>query len=600
MIEAPAPVGEYERRAGACAREVTDLEKRTRAISNARLAVFAAGAVALWLGFGTRTAPAWTPLPALAAFVALAVAHDRLLRRLDRTRRAAAYYERGLARMRDDWAGTGDPGDDLRPDGHDYADDLDLFGTGSVFELISTARTSLGRERLAAWLCAPSPTDTLPRRQAAVRALALALDLREDLASLGEDVADRLDRDALVAWARERAHVPDARLRIGLALLSSFSIALLAAGVLGASFAPAGLALVVQVGVAFGLRARVATATRGMDGATRALGLPATLLERLEGEHFEDPGLADLHRCLVSGEHAASVEIRRLRRLTDLRDATRNQFFAPIGALLLWGTQCALAAEAWRARCGGEVEHWLDALAELEALASLGAYHAEHPGDPFPEWADDDEGPLFDARGLAHPLLPADRSVRNDLRLGRDEPIAIVSGSNMSGKSTLLRSVGVAVVLGQAGAPVRAHALRLSAVAIGASLRIVDSLQTGTSHFYAELVRLRRISELARDPDGPPLLFLLDEVLHGTNSHDRRIGAEAVVRDLLARGALGLVTTHDLALARIGDELAPRVRNVHFEDRLEQGRLRFDYRLRPGVVERSNALDLMREVGLDV
>ena len=172
----------------------------------------------------------------------------------------------------------------------------------------------------------------------------------------------------------------------------------------------------------------------------------------------------------------------------------------------------------------------------------------------------------------------------------------------MSGKSTLLRSVGVAIAMAQAGAPVRAERLRLSPLAVGASLRIVDSLQTGTSHFYAELVRLRRISELARreGADERPLLFLLDEVLHGTNSHDRRIGADAIVRDLLVRGALGLVTTHDLALARIGDSLAPRVRNVHFEDRLEAGRLHFDYQLRSGVVERSNALDLMREVGLDV
>ncbi len=192
--------------------------------------------------------------------------------------------------------------------------------------------------------------------------------------------------------------------------------------------------------------------------------------------------------------------------------------------------------------------------------------------------------------------MPESGCVRNDVTLGREPSLLVVSGSNMSGKSTLLRTLGTNVVLAQAGAPVRARRLRLSPLSVGASLRVLDSLQDGSSHFWAEITTLRRIVKLA---DGErPLLFLLDEILAGTNSHDRRIGAAAVVTGLVEGGAIGLVTTHDLALAEIAVGLGPRAANVHFADELIGGELRFDYRLHPGVVERSNALELMKEVGL--
>ena len=206
--------------------------------------------------------------------------------------------------------------------------------------------------------------------------------------------------------------------------------------------------------------------------------------------------------------------------------------------------------------------------------------------------------PLFDARGIAHPLLPAGVAVRNDVCLDGNLRLLLVSGSDMSGKSTLLRAVGLNAVLAWAGAPVRAHSLAISDMAIGASIRIVDSLQDGKSRFYAEITRLRQIMDLAAEPR--PLLFLLDELLSGTNSHDRRIGAEGVVQALVGRGAIGLVTTHDLALADVADALQPHAANVHFEDHLENGVIAFDYRMRPGIIQKSNALELMRSVGLEV
>jgi DNA mismatch repair ATPase MutS len=244
------------------------------------------------------------------------------------------------------------------------------------------------------------------------------------------------------------------------------------------------------------------------------------------------------------------------------------------------------------------VPEWLQIVGEVEALAALGTYAFEHPADPFPELVEDDAVPCFEAEALGHPLIPEARLVANDLRIGPGCQLLVVSGSNMSGKSTLLRAVGVNAVLAFAGAPVRARRLRLSPVSVGATLRVQDSLQAGRSRFYAEITRVREVADLARG--GRPVLFLFDELFHGTNSHDRVAGAEGVLGRFLDHGAIGLVTTHDLALAAVADRLAPRASNVHFEDRFAGGEIQFDYRLHPGPVTRSNALALMHAVGLAV
>jgi DNA mismatch repair ATPase MutS len=268
---------------------------------------------------------------------------------------------------------------------------------------------------------------------------------------------------------------------------------------------------------------------------------------------------------------------------------------------VLWTTHLAFAVEAWRRHSGPVVRRWLTATGEMEALCSLASHAFEHPDDPFPEFVGEEA--LLEAEAIGHPLIERSRVVRNDVRMGGAGPrVLVVSGSNMSGKSTLLRTLGVNAVLAQAGAPVRARRLRMSPLAVGASIRVTDSLQGGVSRFYAEILRLRQILDATArpGPKGAPVLFLIDEFLHGTNSHDRLIGAEAVVRGLVERGAIGLITTHDLALADIAGELGERAANVHFEDHIEDGRMVFDYALRPGVVRKSNAIELMRSVGLEI
>jgi DNA mismatch repair ATPase MutS len=267
-----------------------------------------------------------------------------------------------------------------------------------------------------------------------------------------------------------------------------------------------------------------------------------------------------------------------------------------IDAPLMYSVQVAYAAERWRKAHGAVVRNWVTVIGEIEALLSLAAYSFEHPTDPFPEFVE--SAASFDGEQLGHPLLPAEGCVRNSASIGAGTRVLLVSGSNMSGKSTLLRAIGINVVLAMAGAPVRAARLRLTPLRVGASIRVNDSLQEGSSRFYAEITRLRQILDLAASD--PSLLFLLDELLQGTNSNDRRVGGEGIVRAFVDRGAIGLVSTHDLALTNIGGTLEGRVRNVHFQDELAQGRMTFDYTLREGVVTKSNGLELMRSIGLDV
>jgi hypothetical protein len=361
-------------------------------------------------------------------------------------------------------------------------------------------------------------------------------------------------------------------------------------------------ALGVQIAFAWPQMKRVEHALNRADAAAHDLDILGHLLEQLEPQRFTSPRLDALHHALAADGIVASRAIRTLHRLVELHDWQDNLYFLLLSIPFMWGTHVAWAIEAWRRAHGRHIQQWLNAAAEFEAFSSLSAYRFEHPDDPFPAIVSAPDGgrprAVFEGVELGHPLLPAARMVRNDVRLAGEPALLIVSGSNMSGKSTLLRTVGVNAVLALCGAPVRAVSLRVSPLAIGATLRIQDSLLEGRSRFYAEITRIRELADTASG--SLPLLFLLDELFHGTNSHDRLVGSSGVLRGLLDRGAIGLITTHDLALTAIARALAPRATNVHFDDWFDGSDIRFDYRLKQGPVTRSNAIALMRAVGLEV
>ena len=594
---AASPLEEYRRRLAAC-RRVEAAEQRAHVrIGNARLATMTLAAVVAWMALGSHTLSAWWLAAPAAAFLVLIVWHDRVLTRRQRAARAAAFYEQGLARLTDTWAGTGEPGDRFLAADHPYAADLDLFGRGSLFELLTTARIRAGEERLAEWLLAPAAPDALRARQDAVRELQPRLSLREDLAVLGQETGAGGHPDLLVRWGEGEPSVTSAWPQIAAAALASLAVATLVLWASGRTTAWPFVAVgVAELAYSLLVRRRVGRILAGVEEPARDLALLAGVFARFERETFTSSRLRQLRDIFEMEGEPPSARIAKLQRLIDLLNSRQNQIFAPVAAVTLWGAQVAFAIERWRRRSGPHLAAWLEGIGEFEALCSLGGYAFEHPADVWP--LIEASGPRFEGEGLAHPLLPEARAVRNDVHLGGDLRMLLVSGSNMSGKSTLLRTVGTNAVLALAGAPVRASGLRLSPLAIGATLRIQDSLQAGQSRFYAEITRVRAI--VALTAGALPVLFLLDELLSGTNSHDRQLGAQSIVRGLIDRGAIGLVTTHDLALSSIVDTLAPHAANVHFADELDEGTLRFDYRMRPGIVRTSNALALMRAVGLDV
>jgi hypothetical protein len=590
-----SPGDDYRTRLAARRASFAALSQRDARFSTARLLTFVGGvalAIAWWRGW----APApWLTLP-VVVFAVLIQRHDHVIRARAAAERAIQFYERGLARIEDRWAGTGEPGERFRDDRHLYANDLDIFGRGSLFELLSLARTRAGEETLAEWLTHPATPPEVAARREAVTEIASAVDLREALSLAGSDVAAGVDSDGLVSWAESPPILTGAWRRAVAALLTGATIA--AAVYWWSSDEYGYLVAVLFAEALFSIPQRfsVQRALHGADAPARDLDVLAHILGRLERESFSSARLADLRRRLDTEGVPASVAIRRLHRLNELHDWQHNLFFAPIAAALLWGTHLACAIESWRAAHGSHVRTWLRTVGEFEALSSLSAYRYEHPDDV---WTEMIEGPaMFEGSDIGHPLLPAARMVRNDVHLDGGTRLIVISGSNMSGKSTLLRTVGVNAVLALAGAPVRATRLRMTPLAIGATLRIQDSLQEGRSRFYAEITRIRELTERARGP--VPLLFLLDELFHGTNSHDRLLGATGVLQSLLDRGAIGLITTHDLALTGIAHRLSPRAVNMHFDDRFERGEIVFDFRMKPGPVTRSNALALMRSVGLDV
>jgi hypothetical protein len=575
------------------------LERRHIRLGNAKVSLFIAAIVyGLWALDGDPSAGAFGV--GAAVFVALSVWHENVMRALSKARTAVAYYEQGAARIEDRWMREEPSGERFRDRDHPYADDLDLFGPRSLFQLVSGCRTPMGEERLALWLLRVSPIAEVRDRQLRVAALRPHVDLRERIAVVNAGRRQAIDARRLIEWSEQPGLLPPIRILVVL-LAVAFLVALFVymnggPGIFLAMVPAANLVMVIWLG------RRANAVVEGLASATQssALDLMADVIAEIEREPFADGALSGLAMRFTGGDTvpAASQGLARLARISDWVDSRHNVFVRLAEIPILFTLQLAFAAERWRLTHGRRLRDWVDAIGEIEALLSLAGYAYEHPRDPFAEIVDTDS-PFLVASEAAHPLIPAAAVVRNSLSLSGPGPrILIVSGSNMSGKSTLLRTVGTNVLLALAGAPVRADALRLSPLAIGTCLRHTDSLQERRSGFYTEALRVRLIADLL---DGPlPVLFLFDELLSGTNSKDRRIAAEGVIRTMLARGAVGLVTTHDLALTEIAAICPAEMRNVHLQDTVSNGVMAFDYKLRDGVITHSNALELMRIIGLDV
>ena len=597
-IDAATPTAEYVRRLADHATAVNRLEDREGLAGRARIAAFLV-IVALFLVLNRSSLwfLVWVS-PAVGAFVAAVVWHRRVVAELAHHRQASRYFTRGLARLRDEWPGRGPTGDRYADPSHPYAGDLDLFGRGSLFQYLCDAHTPVGQDTLARWLLSPADPNIVRSRQDAVAELRENVDLREAHGILGDPARPELTTRHLLTWP---ATPPILTGRTGpiiaivLSVLGVLGVFAWAATDLGLS--PLLFAVMLNVAFTTVLWRRIMELMRDSRTVLAELEAFLPVLQLLEARRFQCPLLRSLSEALTVDGELPSGRVARLAKLLDAWDtAVRNQFTLPIAVVLMVPAHLVYAIERWRVRDGQRVRGWLDAVGTFESLTSFSAFAYEHSEYSFPEIVGD--GPRLEAEGLGHPLISAGRRVTNDLRLGREPALLLVSGSNMSGKSTLMRAVGVNGVLALAGSVVCASRLAVSQVQVATAMRQGDSLQDGLSAFAAELKRLRAILDLTAGP--LHVLFLLDEILRGTNSHDRRVGAEAVIRALLKNGAIGMVSTHDLALAEIVDQLGTTAITVHFEDQLADGKVSFDYRLRAGVVPRGNGLVLLRLLGFEV
>jgi hypothetical protein len=601
-VDAPAT---YERGRAEHSRSLAALEARARLVATARLATVAAGVALLgavvWGSFGSW---AWEALGAsVLMFVALVFIHARVYDAMQRASAALRFHERGLARLALAWDRLPPSTDRFCSAEHPFARDLDVFGRASLMQLVDATETLFGEERLARLLSAsdpgPWPGDVVGRQQA-VRDLATRVSFREAIATAGGLLADdKPDPAALLRWAEATDRPPSA-----LGWLAWLLPAVVLAGIaigpaLHVPLSTLAALTALEIALSILLTGRLAPMLEAVSARESAATRWRTMIFAIEREAVTAPLLVGLRDRLAGGGRRASAEIAALERIVGFVDARHNEVFRfLIGPLLMWDVHCAWALLRWRARAGSRLRGWLDALGDIEALASLGAFAFEHPDFAWPEPTPQ---PMFDASALGHPLIPGDRRVGNDVRLPSAGRALVVTGSNMSGKSTLLRAIGVNAVLAFAGAPVCARAMRIGPARLATSMRVDDSLEQGVSHFYAELRRLKQVIDLAREPGRvQPVLFLFDEILHGTNSRERVIGACAVVRELIARGALGAVSTHDVGITALERELGGSVENVHFEEQVAGDAMTFDYVLRPGIVQSSNALRLMRAMGIDV
>jgi hypothetical protein len=535
----------------------------------------------------------WLLIPA-AIFAALGALHTRVLERMQRFNRVLAFYERGLERLNDAWVGNGETGERFLDPSHPYARDLDIFGKGSLFEMLCIARTRAGEETLARWLLEAAPLDVIRARQAAVAELREQVGFREQLFAAGDSVRVGVHPRWLAQWGETKPELGPAWLRPLMAVLGAAWLVSLVVWVGTSLWIPLVALTSVNLALERLIGGGVLPFVRETENAAVDLKILAGVLEVLEQGKFSSPLLCTLQSGLRAERSAPSAVIRKLGRIVSFIESRRNLIVRIVNRPTFYVAQAAMAAEAWRARYGASIRGWLSIAGEMEALAALSAYAYEHPATVFPEFVE--QTPYFEAQDFTHPLLPESRAVRNDLQLDAGQRLMVISGPNMAGKSTFTRSVGVNALLAQAGAPVRARRMALSELQVAASICVLDSLQGGLSRFYAEITRLKQIYDLTgRDL---PVLFLLDELLSGTNSHDRQVGTESIVRGLLRHRAVGIVTTHDLALTAIVDSLNGQAVNYHFGDTFAEGRLSFDYILSPGIAQSTNALQLMQSIGL--
>lgn len=596
------PTTVYGRRQRAYEALQTEQRRAADRLSNLRLLSVIVGFALSYVVYRTASHGMGFALGFLTCvlFGYLALQHHRVVRQLRYAEALSGINQKGGDRSTGRWAAFADTGVEFRDEEHPYASDLDLFGQGSLFQWISSAQTALGREALARLLKqAPGSVGQIVARQAAVTELGRRLAWRQWFEAEGLVIRDRLQpAEPLVRWAEESDPVYlQPWVRLGIRILPVITILMLALSAVHWVPWTVSVVFVILQGLLLRIhgkeRSRVLSMVHRFESGLRTY---SRMLARLESRRFDAPWLtAQQERLRDAAGRPAYEQIRRLSAIAERISNRHNAMFMLVNILTLWDYQCMVELERWKQESGRLLGTWLQVLGEVEALSSLANIRFEHPDWGMPTVTGDSGG--LSAQRMGHPLITRNR-ICNDFDLNEPARIAVITGSNMSGKSTFLRTVGINLVLAYSGAPVCAEAFRCSVMRLWTSMRVADNLEQNISSFYAELLRIKRVVAAARA--GERVCFLLDEIFKGTNSHDRHQGARALIRQLQKQGAYGLISTHDLELGELQKESHGRIRNYHFREYYEGEAIRFDYTLRTGISTTRNALYLIRLVGIDL
>ncbi|MFO0600082.1 MAG: DNA mismatch repair protein MutS [Myxococcaceae bacterium] len=539
-------------------------------------------------------------IAALAIYVWLAMVHARVIHDEAFSKVKLSLNERGLARLDGEWHAFPSTGEGKLPEGHLYAGDLDLVGKGSLFQRLDDTGTSAGEARLLSWLLTAAPSsDEVRSRQAAVKELAPLVDFRQSLVAEARLAGkkDKADPKRFLEWAEAPSALDSIRWAWPVAhVLPAITITcgLLAANEL-ISALPFWIGLALQVAIIGATRKPIASMWAAVTLGERGFVRFEETFRAIDSQRFTGERVVALQKGLQDGPSVSSrlVRFARLMGFAELKHS--GQMHPIINALTLWDLLVLFRLDRWREENGKGVRRWFESLAEFEALSSFASWHFERPEDPFPEV---DDGPVHvEAKDLGHPLL--EKPVRNDVALPGPGSAWVITGSNMSGKTTLMRATGLNTVMALAGLPVCAASMKVSRVQVLTSMRVKDSLERGVSYFYAEVQRIKTVLDTAK-AHRERCLFFLDELFMGTNARERQIASKQLLLMLLDLGGAGAVTTHDLSICELAAERPEKIRNVHFRDEMQGADMVFDYRLRDGVVQTTNALEVLRRAGVEV
>ena len=592
---------EYKKREEGYNQQLSQLKVKINRTSNVRLITVVLGlGLSVYLYFQNQNLMADILLfVTIVTFIALVLIHNRLKADAKIAKILLEINIDSIKRISGEWNSFGDSGAEFMDYEHPFTSDLDIFGENSLFQWMNTAVTYSGRRMLKKWLETPSnDIEVIKNRQSAAEELAILLDWRQSFqaeAKLQENVFK--DPQALFDWAKKSASF---FAKPVIAYISKFLpiltiLLFVAAYLFKFSFLIPSTLIIVQM-LLVGLRYLDGNDILSeIDPFAKSIKAYRSMLELFEAQEFQSDYLKQLQERLRDKKgNSAYEQIYQLERITDKLGVRHSQLYLVINILLLWDYRCLAAFEGWRKDSGSYLEDWIAVLAELEALASIAVISYDHP-----DWAQpqlyDDQSRLFTSQ-VGHPLLPEDR-VSNDIGTMREGQVYLITGSNMSGKSTLLRTIGINLVLAYAGAPVCAKEFHCSIFSIYTSMRIRDDLRSNISSFYAELLRIKKMIDAAKR--GESVFFLLDEIFRGTNSRDRHAGARVLVKQLSDEGAVGFVSTHDVELGNLADE-NNKIKNYHFREEYVDGQLQFDYKLRSGISNTRNAVYLMKMAGITV